>query len=183
VRTSVHDAADELRRRVPAVEPAKLHKLLYYVQGWHLAFFGEPWFDATVEAWACGPAVPDLPPDDPPGAPTPHHRAVDTGRLACVDFVVERYGLLSTRDLIRLAQAEEPWRSVSESEDDAVGPRPPISHDALRDWFQRDPDHRAFRVEVDHLRRWARSQGADGHDGITGVRAIEIVRRPPWRLP
>ncbi len=33
----------------------KLHKLLYYVQAWHLAFYGEPLFEGKFQAWIHGP--------------------------------------------------------------------------------------------------------------------------------
>ena len=33
----------------------KLHKLLYYVQAWHLAFYGERLFDGGFQAWIHGP--------------------------------------------------------------------------------------------------------------------------------
>ncbi len=36
----------------------KLQKLLYYQQGFHLAFFGTPLFAENVEAWMYGPVVP-----------------------------------------------------------------------------------------------------------------------------
>lgn len=36
----------------------RLHKLLYYCQGWHLAWYGEPLFPEAIEAWRHGPMVP-----------------------------------------------------------------------------------------------------------------------------
>ena len=36
----------------------KLQKLLYYMQGFHLAFFDEPFFNESIEAWTYGPVVP-----------------------------------------------------------------------------------------------------------------------------
>lgn len=33
----------------------KLQKLLYYEQGYHLAIFDTPLFDADIEAWMYGP--------------------------------------------------------------------------------------------------------------------------------
>lgn len=36
----------------------KLQKLLYYQQGFHLAFFGKPLFAEEVESWMYGPVVP-----------------------------------------------------------------------------------------------------------------------------
>ena len=38
----------------------KLLKLLYYVQGYHLAMFGTPIFDEKIEAWLHGPVVPEV---------------------------------------------------------------------------------------------------------------------------
>lgn len=38
----------------------KLQKLLYYQQGFHLAFFGTPLFEESVESWMYGPVVPSV---------------------------------------------------------------------------------------------------------------------------
>ena len=38
----------------------KLQKLLYYAQGWHLAFFDKPLFRDSIEAWVHGPVVPSV---------------------------------------------------------------------------------------------------------------------------
>lgn len=49
--TSVHDVAAAIRERLPGVGDEKLHALLYYAQGHHLAVFGEPLFaEETVAA-------------------------------------------------------------------------------------------------------------------------------------
>lgn len=36
----------------------KLQKMLYYQQGFHLAYFGTPLFNDEIEAWMYGPVVP-----------------------------------------------------------------------------------------------------------------------------
>ncbi len=54
---SAHDVAAELRRLLPGVPAKKLHKLLYYCQGHHLAHFEEPLFTEPVMAWDVGPVV------------------------------------------------------------------------------------------------------------------------------
>ena len=36
----------------------KLQKLLYYVQGFHIAVFNRPLFNEDIEAWMYGPVVP-----------------------------------------------------------------------------------------------------------------------------
>lgn len=38
----------------------KLQKMLYYQQGFHLAYFGTPLFEEDVEAWMYGPVVPGV---------------------------------------------------------------------------------------------------------------------------
>lgn len=35
----------------------KLHKLLYYIESWHLVFIGVPLLDEEFEAWLHGPVV------------------------------------------------------------------------------------------------------------------------------
>jgi uncharacterized phage-associated protein len=39
------------------ISPMKLQKLLYYMQGWHLAFCDEPIFNEQIECWPYGPVV------------------------------------------------------------------------------------------------------------------------------
>ncbi len=38
----------------------KLQKMLYYQQGFHLAYFDTPLFEEEVEAWMYGPVVPEV---------------------------------------------------------------------------------------------------------------------------
>lgn len=38
----------------------KLQKMLYYQQGFHLAYFGTPLFEDEIEAWMYGPVVPSI---------------------------------------------------------------------------------------------------------------------------
>ena len=64
----------------------KLQKLLYYQQGYHLAFFGTPLFEESVESWVYGPVVP------------------------CVNDEYSKYGSASlpvTTDAITLTEDEE----------------------------------------------------------------------------
>jgi uncharacterized phage-associated protein len=50
---SNNDAAD-------LVSNLKLQKLLYYQQGFHLAYFGTSLFEDEIEAWQYGPVVPSI---------------------------------------------------------------------------------------------------------------------------
>ena len=104
--------ATVLRERLPGVGVKKLHKLLYYCQGHHLATFGRPLFDETVSAWDMGPVVGSLwfaekqgiVPLDDPSPP------LAEAELNTVGYVLSRYGRLSGRDLEILSHAEDPWQ-------------------------------------------------------------------------
>src|ERR1700691_5661883 len=38
----------------------KVQKLVYYAQGWALAYFDKPFFDEAMEAWVHGPVTPTV---------------------------------------------------------------------------------------------------------------------------
>jgi uncharacterized phage-associated protein len=136
---SAHDVAEELRRRHPDLGDVKLHKLLYYVQGWQLAATGSPAFREPVEAWVNGPVVADLWADERHQRGRPAPRAVTTETLVIIDYVTRRYGARTGKELIRATHAEHPWRDVSEQEDFATR-SPEITHDALRRYFESDDE-------------------------------------------
>jgi uncharacterized phage-associated protein len=56
---SIDDVCDYIIARCAEAEVGlnvlKLQKLLYYVQAWHLAFFGKPLFEGHFQAWVHGP--------------------------------------------------------------------------------------------------------------------------------
>lgn len=62
----VLDVANELLRLAENEDDGdlmtnlKLQKMLYYQQGFHLAYFGTPLFDEDIEAWMYGPVVPKV---------------------------------------------------------------------------------------------------------------------------
>lgn len=145
---SARDIADEIRRRQPSIGIVKLHKLLYYVQGWHLAFTGKPAFNEHVEAWVNGPVVAELWKDEKHDRPRPQQHDLDGDALAAIEFVLSRYGRFSGKDLIRLTHNEDPWREVSESDDPWVAIDPSIQQEALKRWFQSDDEYVEYAMEL-----------------------------------
>jgi uncharacterized phage-associated protein len=89
---SAHDVSAELRRRLPSVDTKKLHKLLYYCQGHHLAVVGEPLFTEPVAAWDMGPVVERLWRDERYGLEPPPASELDEAGLNTVGYVLSRYG-------------------------------------------------------------------------------------------
>jgi uncharacterized phage-associated protein len=111
---SVHDVAREIRRRQPGAGDVKVHKLLYFAQGVHLARAGEPLFRERIEAWSMGPVVADLWRTEKHGGFRPPEQALSSDEMLTVHEVLARYGHLTGKQLIRLTHREGPWVDVTE---------------------------------------------------------------------
>lgn len=134
---SAHDVAAELRRRLPGLGTKKLHKLLYYCQGHHLAAAGAPLFDESIGAWDMGPVVDTLwAAEKRGGVSRTAPASLDEAALNTVGFVLSRYGALTGDDLETKTHAEPPWRLA-----DAVrrpGESAPIHPQWMHDYFAGD---------------------------------------------
>lgn len=143
---SVHDVAAYILKRQGGMSAMKLQKLVYYSQAWSLARRGIPLFQESVRAWAHGPvvwelyeqhrgqfAVSTLPQGDA--------AALDEPQAQLVDWVLDRYGPQSAKQLSDLTHAERPWV-------EARGQTPPggrsfaeISHHTMRAYYAAQPLH------------------------------------------
>ncbi len=102
----------------PEPEPMtamKLHKLLYYCQGWHLAWYGVALFPERIVAWKHGPVVPDVyaQPWGQGSAPLPDPMLpVEMAPVerAAVEQVWDHYRQFSACGLREKSHAERPWR-------------------------------------------------------------------------
>lgn len=106
----VAEVAAALRARQPGMGTLKLHKLLYYCQGHHLAAFGEPLFAENLSAWDNGPVVGALWYAENRDGPAPPGVDLGEAELNTIGYVLSRYGALSGRDLVHLTHSEEPFR-------------------------------------------------------------------------
>ena len=96
------------------VSNLKLQKLLYYVQGWHLALRDAPAFDDRLEAWVHGPVQPGVygtykqyrwnPITEDVDAPL-----LDDQTLEVVDAVLGANGTDSCYELELRTHGERPW--------------------------------------------------------------------------
>jgi uncharacterized phage-associated protein len=117
------------------VPTKKLHKLLYYCQGHHLAHFDEPLFVETVSAWDMGPVVGQLwkaERDSAAAAEPPLE--LGEAELNTIGYVVSRYGALTGLDLEHLTHAEDPWQLADRSRSRGGSVR--IEREWLRDYFR-----------------------------------------------
>ena len=149
---SAHDVAAALRERLPDLPTKKLHQLLHYCQGHHLATFGEPLFSESVSAWDTGPVVGRLWRSEEVEQ-APARRALDEGQLNTVGYVLSRYGRLTGRDLEILSRGEEPWLSA----DRGRRPRGSVQIDpqVMRSFFSRTTgDHESVVLDSAQVTAW-----------------------------
>ncbi len=157
---SAADIAEVLRARLPGLSVKKLHKLLYYCQGHHLATFGEPLFAEAVSAWDMGPVVGELWYAEKRGHQRPDGHAPDQAALNTIGYVLSRYAALTGEDLEHLTHSETPWQQA----------------DQLR-----QPGG-STRIERDWLRAYFRADGAPDTPAPDPVTASAWLRDAPARL-
>jgi uncharacterized phage-associated protein len=156
---SAHDVAAEIRKRLPAVPTKKLHKLLYYCQGHHLAVFGEPLFVESVSAWDMGPVVGQLWYEERGGVAAERQRELTEGQLNTIGYVLSRYGSLTGMDLERLTHHEPPWQEADRRRHPGESAR--IEPAWMRDFFRSagacdDGDEADARLDADAVHAWLR---------------------------
>ena len=126
--------AAAVRERLPGVGVKKLHKLLYYCQGHHLATFGRPLFDETLSAWDMGPVVGSLWYEEKQSLPAADASPeLGEAELNTLGYVLSRYGRLSGRELEVLSHAEDPWKQADRHRHPGASAR--IEPEWLRTFF------------------------------------------------
>ena len=129
---SVTAIAAEIRRRRPSIRKVRLHKLLYYVQGYHLAWQGEPAFSDDIEAWELGPVVASLWHAEKhrvQGRPEPLRESVRN----ILTNVLCRLGDKTGAELTAATHAEDPWLDATRGGTAIANQL--ITHKSLAEYF------------------------------------------------
>jgi uncharacterized phage-associated protein len=175
--TSARNAADEIRKRIPSVGELKLHKLLYYSQGHHLAAFDVPLFGDTISAWDMGPVVGTLWYAEKNEGPQHGDETLGEAELNTIAYVVSRYGGLTGSDLIRLSHSEPPWQDANAHRPAGMSVR--IEQESIRAYFAHLADEdeeepvldasliKDFLATADLANSLVRSDPPDSHEEIT----------------
>jgi uncharacterized phage-associated protein len=119
----------------------KLLKLLYYVQGYHLAMFGTPIFDEKIEAWLHGPVVPEVWKwainygDEQMQSEALDKKQIDglglhPQQIKLVEEVLEIYNKYSAYGLRDKTHTEMPWLAAYEKDKNNE-----ITQDSLKEFF------------------------------------------------
>jgi uncharacterized phage-associated protein len=114
----------------------KLQKLLYYMQGFHLAYFETPLFEEDIEAWMYGPVVPGIynqyrgygNSGISPKSKTVIQLTDEEEKL--FNQVFDVYGEYSAIGLMNLTHNESPWT------DTPIGAGNVISKDKMKRFFK-----------------------------------------------
>ena len=133
------DVAAYITRKLGSKPPAKKRlKLCYYAQAWSMAWYGEPLFAETIEAWRDGPVVRAIW-DSPHSSPRPEGNAdaVPEPHRGTIDAVLAMYGDLTGDDLSTLTHLERPWLDARGGLRAGASSRNPISPAALAAYYGR----------------------------------------------
>jgi len=96
----------------------KLQKMLYYQQGFHLAYFGTPLFDEDIEAWMYGPVVPSVYEHFKDYGrrgiflENEHEISLEKKEEALFSEVYKVYGAYSAIGLMNMTHSETPWKTT-----------------------------------------------------------------------
>lgn len=170
---SAKDVAAAIRERLPAVPTKKLHKLLYYAQGHHLATFRRPLFVESVSAYDMGPVVGQLWYAEKNDVPVALSVDLDEAQLNTVGYVVARYGGLSGRDLEILSHGERPWQRANQGRVPGTSAR--IAPEWMEEYFL-EPDEDHLALDPAEVAAWLSGAGErlrdEGHrDDVSEIRA------------
>lgn len=181
-RYLIHLAAPSEDEDVDCLCHLRLQKLLYYVQGHHLASRGKPLFSGRIEAWKHGPVVKEvyavfsgygcqsIPPKE--GADPD---SLSEQEKLFIASVWEEYKQYSASALRAMTHREPPWEEARRG----FGPQDrcnvEIQADTMRSFFAKALDERVFQSDkrIDKS-AWARS-GEAIESGRT--RTTEEIRR------
>jgi len=126
-------------RKQAVITNLKLQKLLYYAQGWYLAFNGEPLFNDRIEAWVHGPVVPGVfreyrefrwSPLTAAAAYAPSDEVASH-----VSKVLGAYGKFDASQLELMTHNEEPWRAARHGLAGDASSNREITIEAMRAFF------------------------------------------------
>lgn len=117
----------------------KLHKVLYYIQGYHLQKYGEPLFCDEIQAWPYGPVIPNVYNQYLTNGALPlicnetvHLDICDEQRLL-IDKVIALKSPLPASRLVADTHKEDPWAAVEPQV--LSGKRVIISLEAMHNYF------------------------------------------------
>lgn len=150
----IQDVANYILALYPGIEHRKLQKLLYYVQGFHLAQTGEPLFSSTLQAWQHGPVSQAIWHAyksygyNPIEAPTHFDQEkIPKATKTFIAGVLAVMMLCSQTQLINYSHIDSPWADIF-----SAGMNREITQDSMKTYFASftSPDEYVAYAEAKH---------------------------------
>lgn len=124
----------------------RLQKMLFFVQGWHLARHGVPLFDAPIQAWELGPVSTEIRSEyfqcknQGIEIPEDEKENVQLAEISKLELetildVFNEYDKYSTGTLVNMTHMSEPWKKHY----DKATKCHVIPVDDIRDFFSKQP--------------------------------------------
>ena len=139
--------------KVGQISQLKLQKLLYYIQAWHLAYFGEPLIEDEFQAWMHGPVVRrvweeykgqsvlfnDIVIDDnsQKEAVAVTKASLSEDQLELIADVLSEYGSKSAYELEKLTHSESPWVDARRGTGPAEASDTIITKTSITEYFKK----------------------------------------------
>jgi len=126
--------------------PLRLQKLLYYAQGWSLAYHNRPLFDSPIEGWIKGPVVPEIYHEyknlGDGTIPACDYSSVSLGEKdrTFVESIWEGYKQYSASALIAKTHREAPWLESRQGLERNERGDVELSHESLQSFFKSELD-------------------------------------------
>lgn len=132
------DVAQYLLDRHGTMDTWKLQKLVYYIQGWHLAEFDRPAFDDEIRAFADGPVAIDLLRAHQTQREVSRIWKGDPGKLLqsvreVADRVWDEYGEETGRTLREISHTETAWLEAREGLEEGEPSDQPLSQHTMKE--------------------------------------------------
>ncbi len=125
------------------ITPLKLQKILYYAQGYHLAMFNKELFNEDFEAWAHGPANPEIYDKykiyGHNTIDAPKEKEIPVFKENIVDFLYDiwaTFGIFDGKYLEDLTHKETPWLEARKGYKPGEACNKVISKESMKSFFK-----------------------------------------------
>jgi uncharacterized phage-associated protein len=130
------------QEREDPITNLKLQKLLYYVQGWHLALHNQPAFPEPLQAWVHGPAQPQVYAQYKKFRWNPISEEIsvslikDPHLIKHIEEVLSVYGTETAYALEHRTHLEAPWQNARQGLPPDAESNAEITPDSMKAYFQ-----------------------------------------------
>lgn len=142
--------------RLKSFTHLKLHKILYFVQGYHLAYFDAPLFKEDFQAWVHGPVLPTLYSSLKKTVQKNMHdklaitdetakkyikvfeKAATPEQVSLIKDIVKSFGKFDGYQLEAITHSQEPWIAARNGIDLAAPSSAIIPKKAMKSYFKHE---------------------------------------------